>query len=78
MEWADLVLTMTEQHKQLAVHEFSKSQDKIYTLKEYVNGDGGDIIDPFGGSLSDYQRTRDEMEQLLRKLAEMLAKKSQE
>jgi protein-tyrosine-phosphatase len=78
VEWADLVLTMTEQHKQLAVHEFSKSQDKIYTLKEYVNGDGGDIIDPFGGSLSDYQRTRDELEQLLRKLAEMLAKKSQE
>lgn len=69
---------MTEQHKQLAVHEFSKSGDKIYTLKEYVKGESGDIIDPFGGSLSDYQKTRDELEQLLSKLAEMLAKNSQE
>ncbi|MGO4901553.1 low molecular weight protein arginine phosphatase [Bacillus sp. GM2] len=78
VEWADIVLTMTEQHKQLAVHEFSKSRDKIYTLKEYVKGESGDIIDPFGGSLSDYQKTRDELEQLLSKLAEMLAGKSQE
>ncbi|MCY8571766.1 low molecular weight protein arginine phosphatase [Bacillus haynesii] len=78
VEWADLVLTMTEQHKQLAAHEFSESRDKIYTLKEYVKGERGDIIDPFGGSLSDYQKTRDELEQLLSKLAEMLAKKSQE
>lgn len=67
VEWADLVLTMTEQHKQVAVHEFSKSRDKIYTLKEYVKGESGDIIDPFGGSLSDYQKTRDELEQLLKK-----------
>lgn len=52
----------------MAVHEFSKSQDKIYTLKEYVNGDGGDIIDPFGGSLSDYQRTRDELEAFAEKI----------
>ena len=71
VEWADLVLTMT-------VHEFSKSRDKIYTLKEYVKGESGDIIDPFGGSLSDYQKTRDELEQLLKKLAEMLAGKSRE
>ncbi|MCY9414866.1 low molecular weight protein arginine phosphatase, partial [Bacillus haynesii] len=46
VEWADLVLTMTEQHKQLAAHEFSESRDKIYTLKEYVKGESGDIIDP--------------------------------
>ncbi|OLG02986.1 Low molecular weight protein tyrosine phosphatase [Bacillus paralicheniformis] len=54
------------------------SRDKIYTLKEYVKGESGDIIDPFGGSLSDYQKTRDELEQLLKKLAEMLAGKSRE
>ncbi|MCY8007286.1 low molecular weight protein arginine phosphatase [Bacillus haynesii] len=78
VEWADLVLTMTEQHKQLAAHGFSESRNKIYTLKEYVKGESGDIMDPFGGSLSDYQKTRDELEQLLSKLAEMLAKKSQE
>ncbi|MEC0706332.1 low molecular weight protein arginine phosphatase [Bacillus haynesii] len=78
VEWADLVLTMTEQHKQLAAHGFSESRNKIYTLKEYVKGKSGDIMDPFGGSLSDYQKTRDELEQLLSKLAEMLAKKSQE
>ncbi|MFN2744609.1 MULTISPECIES: low molecular weight protein arginine phosphatase [Bacillus] len=73
VEWADLVLTMTEQHKLLARQEYSGSKDKIFTLKEYIKGETGDIADPFGGSLSDYQKTRDELEGLLKKLAEKLS-----
>ncbi|KAA6451028.1 low molecular weight protein arginine phosphatase [Bacillus swezeyi] len=76
VEWADLVLTMTEQHKHLAEREFSESKDKIYTLKEYVKGENGDIADPFGGSLRDYQKTRDELEHLLEELAKRLSRKS--
>ncbi|MED1740589.1 low molecular weight protein arginine phosphatase [Bacillus swezeyi] len=76
VEWADLVLTMTEQHKYLAEQEYSESKDKIYTLKEYVKGENGDISDPFGGSLSDYQKTRDELGHLLEELAKRLSRKS--
>ncbi|MDA7025385.1 low molecular weight protein arginine phosphatase [Bacillus sp. CLL-7-23] len=73
LKWADLVLTMTEQHKRLAIQQFSEYQEKVFTLKEYVNDETGDVIDPFGGSLSDYQKTRDELEHLINVLAEKLS-----
>lgn len=36
MRWADLVLTMTIQHKQNLIMEYPEYQDIIFTLKEYV------------------------------------------
>ncbi|KUP36352.1 low molecular weight protein arginine phosphatase [Bacillus halotolerans] len=72
MESADLVLAMTHQHKQVIVNQFERYRDKVFTLKEYVTGSRGDIIDPFGGSIEIYKKTRDELEELLRQLAERL------
>ena len=34
--WADLILTMTTQHKQAIVMQHPTIDDKLYTLKEYV------------------------------------------
>ncbi|MEI4790024.1 low molecular weight protein arginine phosphatase [Bacillus sp. FJAT-53060] len=67
---ADYVFTMTIQHKQLIVEQFADAQEKIFTLKEFATGTEGDVSDPFGGSLSIYQETRDELEALLYQLAE--------
>lgn len=39
VEWADLILTMTFQHKQLIVQEFPEYMEKVYTLKEYASLD---------------------------------------
>ncbi|MDC3411785.1 low molecular weight protein arginine phosphatase [Aquibacillus sp. 3ASR75-11] len=36
LNWADLVLAMTTQHKQTIVMEYPEFYDKIFTLKEYV------------------------------------------
>ncbi|MBN6205848.1 low molecular weight protein arginine phosphatase [Ralstonia pickettii] len=36
LDWADLVLTMTTNHKQLLVMEYPDQQEKYFTLKEYV------------------------------------------
>ncbi|UFT98956.1 low molecular weight protein arginine phosphatase [Radiobacillus kanasensis] len=36
LHWADIILTMTTQHKQSLVSQFPDYYDKIYTLKEYV------------------------------------------
>ncbi|RXJ02710.1 low molecular weight protein arginine phosphatase [Anaerobacillus alkaliphilus] len=36
MEWADLVLTLTESHKALLVKQFPLFVDKIHTLKEFA------------------------------------------
>lgn len=36
MEWADLILTMTMQHKQHVTMQYPESIEKVFTLKEYV------------------------------------------
>ncbi|WP_099159390.1 low molecular weight protein arginine phosphatase [Virgibacillus ndiopensis] len=37
LHWADLVLTMTTQHKQSLILQHPKFQEKYFTLKEYVS-----------------------------------------
>ncbi|MNJ54132.1 Low molecular weight protein-tyrosine-phosphatase YwlE [compost metagenome] len=39
IEWADLILTLTQGHKRQAIATFPAKADKIYTLKEYVEED---------------------------------------
>jgi protein-tyrosine phosphatase len=36
LDWADLVLTMTRQHKQILLERFPGVGTKVYTLKEYA------------------------------------------
>ncbi|QSS99846.1 low molecular weight protein arginine phosphatase [Pontibacillus sp. ALD_SL1] len=36
MRWANIVLTMTAQHKQSVVMEYPRYEDNVFTLKEYV------------------------------------------
>ncbi|SEO23207.1 protein-tyrosine phosphatase [Amphibacillus marinus] len=36
INWADLVLTMTTQHKQILATHYSNAYEKIFTLKEYT------------------------------------------
>ncbi|TCP20248.1 protein-tyrosine phosphatase [Scopulibacillus darangshiensis] len=40
VEWAHLIFTMTEQHKQLLLQQFPEAINKVFTLKEYVLTDG--------------------------------------
>ncbi|MGO4889142.1 low molecular weight protein arginine phosphatase [Anaerobacillus sp. MEB173] len=39
IQWADVILTMTENHKRGLEHRFPTYADKIHTLKEFVIGD---------------------------------------
>jgi protein-tyrosine-phosphatase len=77
MEWADLVLTMTQGHQQQLVSLFPEKIESIHTLKQYVRPGSGeaDVIDPFGGSLGDYQETMHELEYLLELLIDKNADK---
>lgn len=73
LDWADLILTMTEAHKnhvlQMVDHE------NVFTLREYV-GDRGDIRDPFGGDVREYEKCAEELESLLFVLSEKIGKDS--
>ena len=53
----DLILTMTEGHKQI-LEPLAKG--KVYTLLEYA-GSSGDISDPYGGDLEEYEEVAQEI-----------------
>ncbi len=65
---SDLILTMSQSHKQAIVRNFPDFRDKVFTLIEYTYKEEGDIIDPFGGSLKTYQDTRDEIAHCIKEI----------
>ena len=69
LKQCDLILTMTGAHKQVLE---PAAGDKTFTLSEYV-GRTGDISDPYGGGLETYEKTAEELYELLIKLADKLS-----
>lgn len=61
VNWADYIFTMTNSHKQLVVDRFPQATSKTYTIKEFAEGSNGDVMDPYGGSLSIYKETYKEL-----------------
>lgn len=75
LDWADLILTMTMNHKQLLIMEYPDFQDKYFTLKEYATESQelvSDVSDPFGGDIAIYRQTFAEIEQEIEKLVKKL------
>lgn len=60
-----LILTMTESQKKQVLESYSDIQD-VYTIKEYV-GEYGDVTDPYGGTLVDYEECYVELARLVKK-----------
>ena len=72
LEWADLILTMTDSHKQLVRQQHPHVSHRLFTLKEYVSGFSSDVSDPYGGPYSVYQQTFEELRELINRLEEKL------
>ena len=66
---SDVILTMTQAHKML-LEQYAKG--KTYTLLEYA-GSSGDISDPYGGDLEEYEQTAQEIYDVLVEIAEKIA-----
>lgn len=60
----DLILTVTDRHKQALLQGWPDLMGRVFTLGEYA-GQGQDVPDPFGGSLEDYRQTARSLEQFL-------------
>ncbi|WP_438314986.1 low molecular weight protein arginine phosphatase [Sporosarcina sp. FA9] len=62
IEWADVILTMTEMHRTVLVETFPEVSGKVFTLKGFVKPDfDKDVHDPFGGDLETYRYTFGEL-----------------
>lgn len=68
---ADLILTMTEGHKRWLRSHFPEAQERIYTLREYVDEEG-EVADPFGGTAAVYRQTAKQLAELIEKLQKKL------
>ncbi|WP_373893983.1 low molecular weight protein arginine phosphatase [Virgibacillus natechei] len=58
LHWADIVLTMTTQHKQSLIMEYPNFQDKYFTLKEYVSEADKEVWNELKQAYSDYEGKR--------------------
>lgn len=57
IEWANYVLTMTQSHRDHLHILYPEAKDKIETLASFVEHDGQDIQDPYGGTYDMYEAT---------------------
>jgi protein-tyrosine phosphatase len=69
IDWADIILTMTDSHKEALVAFNPEQRDKVHTLKDYVYdalSDGErNIRDPFGQDEAMYLATFEEINQAI-------------
>ncbi|HHU72354.1 MAG TPA: low molecular weight protein arginine phosphatase [Clostridiales bacterium] len=62
---ATLILTMTENQKKKVIEDFPEAKE-VYTIKEYT-GEIGDVVDPYGGTLVDYDECYTDLARLVKK-----------
>lgn len=73
IDWADLVLTMTESHKGAVISHFPQAAPKTFTLKEFAGGKGaGDIGDPFGGGVEIYRASYGEIQEAIESILDKI------
>ncbi|MDR7856960.1 low molecular weight protein arginine phosphatase [Tissierella sp.] len=58
---SDLILTLSQSHKEFILSNYPQAKDKLFTLLKYAYGEEKDVADPFGRNLAYYERTRDEI-----------------
>ncbi len=60
----DLILAMTKNHKALLLSMFPDAKDKILTVSQWAGFDG-EVEDPYGGTVNDYRKCRNQLEKLI-------------
>lgn len=72
IEDTTLILTMTREQKEKVSRDYEFVQS-LYTLKGFIDEDG-DVIDPYGGTLVDYEECYGEIARLIKKAVIKLKK----
>ena len=69
---SELILTMTEKHKEMILKKMPALQDKVSMFSEFAGVGVEDIDDPVGQPLEVYQKVLDQMEGFLLKALPVL------
>lgn len=73
LEWADVILTMTEGHKANLIHSHPEVRNKIFTIKGFVKpGSTVDVHDPYGGDIETYRYVFNELSVIIDMLEQKL------
>jgi len=75
LENADLILCMTQTHKEAIISAFPKFKNKVFTLREYVYGKEDkkqNISDPWGCGFKAYETCAKEIVECVDKLLEKI------
>ena len=65
IQWADLILTMTEAHYREIVSQYGVPAEKIYTLGKF-SSIPADIIDPYGSGADTYRQCAMQIQSMIR------------
>ncbi len=66
VEESDLILSMTSEHKKRLLTIIPEAKKKVFTLKEFGQGEPLDIKDPFGQPVEVYKESAKEIEGALK------------
>lgn len=72
VDWADLILAMTDGHRRALERSARHARGKTFLLNSYVGLGDRDIMDPFGGREEEYRRTFEELKKAVGLLADAL------
>lgn len=64
LEDEGIILTMTQAHSQRILGFLPTLKGRVYTIKNYLDLDG-DVNDPYGGDIKDYEACAKELNQLI-------------
>lgn len=63
--FSDVILTMTEAHKNWIISHFPEARDKVFTLSEYATGTKEDVPDPFGKPMDVYKAALGQLDKMV-------------
>jgi protein-tyrosine phosphatase len=73
IDWASLVLAMTQSHKSLILSQYPGAAEKTFTLKEFAEqGPNLDVADPYGGNEQIYREAFTEIKESIEKIIDKL------
>ena len=66
VESAELIIAMTGEHRRQILRAFPAVGDRVFLIKSFGTSKvPADVSDPYGGSLNEYRRIRDEIDRAL-------------